>query len=160
LSVSAANVGDMADEVGGQAAAEGRAIARPIGWWPKEAGARIDAAFDRALDGSDTDRRGWQVMSSLARQPCRETEVAEALAAFDPPLVVHEVVAQLESHGWVIEQDGVLCLTEEGTRQHAAIAPLVDEIRRQVSVALSPEDYRTLVRLLRQLVESGVGHLN
>jgi hypothetical protein len=46
-------------------------MARPIGWWLKEADARIDAAFDRVLEGFHTVRRSWQVLSSSARRPSR-----------------------------------------------------------------------------------------
>lgn len=35
-----------------------QALERPIGWWLKEADARLDAAFDRALEGRGVDRRG------------------------------------------------------------------------------------------------------
>jgi hypothetical protein len=83
--------------------------------------------------------------------PSGEADVAEALAAFDPPSVIHEILAQLTSSGWVTEVDDALRLTEEGTRVHAAIAPLVDQVREQVSTALPPDDYVTLVRLLQRL---------
>jgi hypothetical protein len=141
----------VANETGVQTPADDSALARPIGWWLREADARLDAAFDRALDGFPADRRGWQVLSSLARRPSGEADVAEALAAFDPPSVIHEVLAQLTSRGWVTEVDDALRLTEEGTRVHAAIAPLVDQVREQVSGALPRDDYVTLVRLLQRL---------
>jgi hypothetical protein len=33
-------------------------LARPVGWWLEEADARINGAFDRALEGSAVTRRG------------------------------------------------------------------------------------------------------
>ena len=42
-----------------------QAMSRPVGWWLKEADARLDAAFDRTLAGRDVDRRGWQVLATL-----------------------------------------------------------------------------------------------
>lgn len=35
-------------------------LRRPIGWWLKEADARLEAAFDNALAGQDVDPRGWR----------------------------------------------------------------------------------------------------
>lgn len=58
---------------------------RPVGWWLKEADARLSVAFDRILEGSEVDRRGWQVLSSLT--------------SFDSPAAVHGVVGELEARG-------------------------------------------------------------
>ena len=129
------------------------ALARPLGWWLKEADARLDAAFDRALQGEGTDRRGWQVLASLARTESSADGLAASLASFDPPAAVHVVVEALEAKGWVEEAGGLLRLTPEGARRHAALAPLVEGVRQQVSAALPREDYVLLVRLLARLVE-------
>jgi len=58
-----------------------QALSRPVGWWLKEADARLDAAFDRSLVGRNVDRRGWQILASLARSPTRRTDVSAFLAA-------------------------------------------------------------------------------
>ena len=64
-----------------------QALSRPIGWWLKEAGARLDAVFDRSLQGCGLDRRGWQVLASLARRPTRLSELISRLSSFDPSSV-------------------------------------------------------------------------
>ncbi|HEV2088599.1 MAG TPA: hypothetical protein VGR21_09830 [Cryptosporangiaceae bacterium] len=128
------------------------ALRRPIGWWLKEADARLDAAFDRRLQGRDVDRRGWQLLASLARQPASRSELVESLAAFDPPEVIERVVDDLASREWIEESGGLLRLTRAGESEQAALAPLVDEVRREVASALPQEDYVTLVRLLERLV--------
>ncbi len=51
------------------------ALRRPIGWWLKEADARIDAA----LDGMDVDRRRWQVLTTLTEGPATVDDFADAL---------------------------------------------------------------------------------
>jgi DNA-binding MarR family transcriptional regulator len=137
-----------------EADADGPALARPIGWWLKEADARLDAAFDRALEGVDVDRRTWQVLASLSRHPDSESGLAAALAAFDPPAVIHQVVADLEQRGWVVAAPEGLRLTEAGSRQYQAIAPMVEQVRRRVGQALPDADYLSLVRLLRRLTEA------
>jgi len=50
-------------------------LRRPIGWWLKEAGARLDAALDDVLARHDVGRRDWQVLATLARSPARRTDV-------------------------------------------------------------------------------------
>jgi DNA-binding FadR family transcriptional regulator len=86
--------------------------------------------------------------------PRGEAEVAEALGAVDRRPVIHEVLAQLTSRGWVTEVDDALHLTKEGARVHAAIAPLIDEVREQVITALPGDDCVTLARLLQRLTAS------
>lgn len=129
-----------------------QAMTRPIGWWLKEADARLDAAFDTVLQSSDVDRRGWQVLASLSRGPSSRAQLLSALASFDPPVVVEGVIDALRSRGWIQEIADSLELTPMGTDQHAAVAPLVDGVREQVTAALSQEEYGVLVGLLSRLV--------
>ena len=126
-------------------------LRRPIGWWLKEADARIDAAFDNSLADHDVDRRVWQVLATLARSSTARAEVVATLAAFDEPAVIDSVVDSLRSRGWVTESNGILRLTEDGVRKQETLAPAVERVRHQVSDALNGE-YVTLVRLLARLV--------
>lgn len=128
------------------------AFSRPIGWWLKEADARLDAVCDRALAGRNVDRRGWQVLSSLARRPTPREEIVASLTAFDPPVVIQAVLSDLSSLGWIEESGGLLRLTTPGNREHADLLPLVEAVRGQVAAVLSGEDYITLVGLLERLV--------
>lgn len=125
---------------------------RPIGWWLKEADARLDAAFDSSLSAQGVDRRGWQVLATLARSPMPRADVVASLAAFDEPTVVEDVVDQLKRRGWVDEPNGTLRLTPAGAHKQAALAPLAESVRRQVSAALPEDDYLVLVGLLARLV--------
>lgn len=124
-------------------------LRRPIGWWLKEADSRLDAAFDSALSTHGVDRRAWQVLATLSRSATARTAV---IAAFDEPAVVEAVIDDLHRRGWVEDSDGLLTLTSEGTREHGVLAPLVDDVRRQVVAALPENEYITLVRLLARLV--------
>ena len=136
---------------GGRVADETRM--RPIGWWLKEADARLDNAFDQALRGSGVDRRGWQVLSSLSRGPVSQEELLTSLGSFAPAPVLTETVSDFKDRGWVEEHAGLLRLTVQGTNQQEALAPVVAGVRRQVSAALPQADYVTLVQLLARLTE-------
>lgn len=126
---------------------------RPIGWWLSEAGASLDAAFERCLEDREVDRRGWQVLASLARRPVSHSEIVKVLASFDSPVAVDEVVGDLISRGWVEESAGLLRLTRAGEREQTALKPLIDNVRLQVTRALPGDDYVTLIRLLEQLID-------
>lgn len=125
---------------------------RPIGWWLKEADARLDAAFDRSLMGRNVDRRGWQVLATLARRSTPRDELVASLTAFDSPAAVEAVLSALSSLGWLVDSAGLLTLTAAGHRQHAELAPLVADVRGQIAAALPQEDYLALIGLLERLV--------
>lgn len=128
---------------------------RPIGWWLKEADARLEHAFDVRLRAHGvTSRRGWQVLASVARAPVARTDLVSELATFDPIETVERLVAELEEEGWVTEEAGLLRLTDSGAQLHAALRAQAVVIRNWVADALPGDDYATLVNLLRQLVEA------
>ena len=129
-------------------------LGRPVGWWLKEADGRLNAAFDHALEGSDVGRRGWQVLSSLSKRPASRTELVAMLKSFDSPDAIHGVVAELERHGWVDEEDGLLRLTPTGAQMQTDLTPLVDRVRQQIQTALPPDDYIDLIRLLARFTEA------
>ncbi len=92
------------------------------------------------------------MLASLARRPTSRSELIASLAAFDAPEVLERIVRDLQSRGWVEDSNGLLRLTSEGLREQAALAPLVDHVRRQVAEALPQDDYVALVRLLERLI--------
>jgi hypothetical protein len=131
----------------------GKAMTRPVGWWLKEADALLDAAFDAALLGTEVDRRGWQILTTLARQPMGRPALLAALASFDPPEVVERAIVETLSRGWVEASGDVLRLTSAGSQKQQTLHPHVARVRDMVSAALPQEDYAQLVGLLARLVE-------
>ena len=128
---------------------------RPIGWWLKEADARLEAAFDLRLRAYGvTSRRGWQVLASASRAPVRRADLVADLSSFDTAATVEQVVDELAAEGWLTDDDGTLRLTPEGEDLHTTLAAGIAEIRGWVAEALPGEDYRTLVDLLRRLVDA------
>lgn len=99
-----------------------QALRRPIGWWLKEADDRLEAAFDARLRGHGINRRGWQVLASVARAPVRRTDLVADLAAFDPAPTVERVVADLHARGWLEDDDGLLRLTAAGEQEQRELA--------------------------------------
>lgn len=126
-------------------------LTRPIGWWLKEADARLNAGFDLALDGTGVNRRGWQILSSLSRGPTRRSDLVSAFASFDPPAEIEEILDQMSARGWVDESAHVARLTTTGAAKQGALAPAVDGVRQQVAAALPPTEYTALVGLLSRL---------
>jgi hypothetical protein len=132
-----------------------RAGFRPIGWWLKEADARLEAAFDVRLRAYGvTSRRGWQVLASAARAPVRRADLVADLSSFDSAATVEQLIDDLTAEGWLTDDHGTLRLTPDGEGLHATLAAGIEEIRGWVAEALPGKDYQTLVDLLRQLVDA------
>jgi hypothetical protein len=132
-----------------------RAGFRPIGWWLKEADARLEAAFDVRLRAYGvTSRRGWQVLASAARAPVRRADLVADLSSFDSAATVEQLIDELTAEGWLTDDHGTLRLTPDGEGLHATLAAGIEEIRGWVAEALPGKDYQTLVDLLRQLVDA------
>jgi hypothetical protein len=128
---------------------------RPIGWWLKEADARLEAAFDLRLRAYGvTSRRGWQVLASAARAPVRRADLVADLSSFDAAAAVEQVVDELAAEGWLTDDDGTLRLTPDGEDLHLRLSAGIAEIRGWVAEALPGRDYQTLVELLQQLVDA------
>lgn len=130
------------------------ALARPIGWWLKEADTRLNVALDAALAGTGVDRRGWQLLTSLSRQSSRRADLVGTLASFDPPAAIEEILDRLSSRGWIEDSTDVVRLTPTGAAKREALVPLVDGVREQVAAALPGPEYTVLVGLLSRLVEA------
>jgi hypothetical protein len=128
---------------------------RPLGWWLKEADARIDAAFDRALGARGLDRRRWQVLATVARGSSTQHDVAAALSRFDSDAEIATIVADLLERGMVRRGgDDQLEITDRGMLAHEQAAREVDVIRTRVATALGHDGYEELIGLLVRLVEA------
>jgi DNA-binding MarR family transcriptional regulator len=137
---------------------ERQALARPIGWWLKEADARINETFDRALTQTGLDRRQWQLLASLSPGPASERDLAAALRRFDDDAAIDAVVEDLVDRGLATRTNGEkLELTAEGRVTHRQAAAQVETVRERVAVSLGSDGYTRLVLLLAQLVE-GLEH--
>ena len=128
-------------------------LRRPIGWWLKEADARLDTAFEQAVTPHGIDRRGWQVLASVARAPKQRHEIVTALTPFDDHAEIERVIDALGERGALRSEDGLVALTDAGTALHQALIDPVDGVRDLVRSALDDEDYAQLVRLLARLVD-------
>jgi hypothetical protein len=126
---------------------------RPIGWWLKEADARLERAFDAAFLAAGRTRREWQVLNTLSDRATSAEDLVGALAPFASRNDILSVVDALVARGEVRLTDGTLRVTEDGARAHAELASSVAQVRERVTAALPGDDYGTLVRLLARLVE-------
>ena len=132
---------------------------RPIGYWLKHIDRGIETGFARLLAAHGLNRRGWQVLNTLARAPATRARLDAALAPFltddEPTVAGYADTLVTRGHATYdcdgLGDGGTYALTAAGRDTHARVAALVHAQRARVIAGLTPEDYTTLLRLLRRI---------
>lgn len=133
---------------------ERAALARPVGWWLKEADARITEAFTQAFGSAGLDRRRWQLLTTLSDGASERGALADALRRFDDRAEIDAVLDDLVDQGLVTtDETARLTLTDRGAEIQRQVAVQVDAVRQRVVAALGEDGYRRLVTLLARLVD-------
>jgi DNA-binding MarR family transcriptional regulator len=123
---------------------------RPFGYWIKEIDRRIEEDFGRLLAAEGLERRGWQVLNTVAAAPVPTATLDERLAPFldanEPS--VRGYVEALAARGWVTPDGDLWTITEEGRRGHERASATIHAARRRIMDGISDDEYRTLMDLL------------
>lgn len=129
------------------------AIRRGIGYWLVELDRLINERFDEDLASGGFNRRRWQVTHSLADGPQRADDIRDALDTFwtDDSEWPTEL-AGLLADGLVVDDAGMLSLTDEGRVAHDEAFVRIGERRRQLAEGITDEQFAETVRILRRMV--------
>ncbi|MGW3202605.1 MarR family winged helix-turn-helix transcriptional regulator [Streptomyces sp. NPDC001135] len=126
---------------------------KPIGYWLN----RTDKALTRAMNATLTEfgltRVDWQVLNVVRDTPgAGDRDVLSALAANADVLTLRASVDAVLTGGWATRTaPDRLTLTQDGRRRLAAVAERVDAFRGQCTTGISPDEYRTAVRVLERM---------
>ncbi|WP_370414945.1 MarR family winged helix-turn-helix transcriptional regulator [Streptomyces fradiae] len=129
---------------------------RPLGYWLKHIDGAIEAAMARLFAADDLTRRGWQVLNTLSYEPITPSRIDETLAPFLSPAEpsTRPYVDALVHRGWARPGPAdTIQLTAPGHAAHRRIAEQVTALRSRVTESLSPEEYGTLLTLLRRVAD-------
>ncbi|MEU8616880.1 hypothetical protein [Streptomyces sp. NPDC048623] len=129
---------------------------RPLGYWLKHIDGAIDSAMARLFAAEGLTRRDWQVLNTVSHGPVPLPDLDTALAPFLSPAdpTVRPRVDALTARGWAsLTPDGTVTLTAEGRAAHGRVSTQVGTLRAQVTACLSPEEFGTLMTLLRRVGE-------
>jgi len=127
---------------------------KPIGYWLKHLDGPIESTFEQTLSDRGLTRRHWQVLNTLSTAPRTEAELAEALRPFwaEDAITLTDVLADLTARRWTDSaRPDAYTLTPAGSDAHSAVAEQIGRTRRRLLDGLSPDDYRSTVRVLRQM---------
>jgi DNA-binding MarR family transcriptional regulator len=126
---------------------------RPIGYWLKELDRLIDQQFERQLEEAGLSRRQWQLLNLLEDGPRSIPELESELEPFlqDDPDDLSEAISGLVTRGWADSQDNVVTLTETGRAQFGRVKAKVAELRQDLMIGISADEYRATIDVLARM---------
>ena len=126
---------------------------RPIGYWLKELDRLIDQQFERQLEEAGLSRRQWQLLNLLEDGPRSIPELESELEPFlqDDPDDLSEAISGLVIRGWADSQDNVVTLTETGRAQFGRVKAKVAELRQDLMIGISADEYRATIDVLARM---------
>ncbi|HZL75940.1 MAG TPA: MarR family winged helix-turn-helix transcriptional regulator [Propionibacteriaceae bacterium] len=126
---------------------------RPIGYWLKELDRLIDQQFERQLEEAGLSRRQWQLLNLLEDGPRSIPELESELEPFlqDDPDDLSEAISGLVIRGWADSQDNVVTLTETGRAQFGRVKTKVAELRQDLMIGISADEYRATIDVLARM---------
>ncbi|WP_217184943.1 MarR family winged helix-turn-helix transcriptional regulator [Streptomyces sp. AC495_CC817] len=114
----------------------------PFGYWITAVDRLMAAEFATAFEGEGADRRDWRLLN-----------VVDGTAAAHRPLRPHTLRGLVE-RGWVTREGDGWSLTDDGRAAKERLGALVDNIRAQVTDAVSPDDLETTIATLQQIARA------
>lgn len=126
---------------------------RPIGYWLKELDRLIDQQFERHLEEAGLSRRQWQLLNLLEDGPRSIPELESELEPFlqDDPDNLSEAISGLVTRGWADSQDNVVTPTETGRAQFGRVKAKVAELRQDLMIGISADEYRATIDVLARM---------
>ncbi|MDM4718211.1 hypothetical protein QTQ03_00875 [Micromonospora sp. WMMA1363] len=137
---------------------------KPLGYWLQHLHNLLETHVALVLSDLATERRGWQVLNTLARGSCTRSELERALTPFwaDGQPGPGRVLTSLAARGWVEDSGGAVALSPAGAAIHVELSRRVERARAVVLNGLTPERYQETIRVLTQMagnVEAAIAHL-
>ena len=129
--------------------------AQPIGAWSGEAYRRVVGALRAQLAVEDLTQPHWWTLNHVAGDPGRWTRAAlvERLAPYeDLGIDLGDVFDDLVGRGWLLEDAGVMTLTEAGEAGRVRAAERNARVHRRVHEGIDTADFVTTIDVLRRMV--------
>jgi len=129
----------------------------PLGRQLATTGRVVQERFDRHLAGHGSSLAVWMVLHNAAREEgLSQRELARRVRVEAPTLVRH--LDRMEHEGLVVRRRDArdrrvvrVCLTDAGRARHEELRAIAVDVDRQLRSLLTPEEARTLERLLQRI---------
>jgi DNA-binding MarR family transcriptional regulator len=128
-----------------------------FGWLTADTARLLRTVFARRVREGGLTRAQWLALTRINRRPgVSQSELAEMMEIEKAP--AGRILDRLEEKGWIERRAkpsdrrvNRICLTQQGARIHAAIAPLADATIRDALAGLTPAEQARLVALMSKV---------
>ncbi|MCA6091494.1 MarR family winged helix-turn-helix transcriptional regulator [Streptomyces sp. SCA3-4] len=129
---------------------------KPIGYWLNRTDKALTRYMDAMLGEFGLTRLAWQVLNVVQDAgEATDAGVLSALAANADRSVLAVAIETVLADGWATRPaPGRLALTPGGRRRLTEVAERVDAFRALCTDGISPEEYRTAVRVLERMTRN------
>jgi hypothetical protein len=137
--------------------------AQPIGAWSGEAYRRAVGALRAQLAVEDLTQPHWWTLNHVAGEPgmWSRATLIERLATYDDLGIEFDgVFDDLLARGWVVEESGVMTLTEAGEAGRLRARERNLRVHEQMHEGVDPADFVTTINVLRRMVANLGGNGN
>ncbi|MER6074372.1 MarR family winged helix-turn-helix transcriptional regulator [Streptomyces sp. NPDC001817] len=126
---------------------------KPIGYWLNRTDKALTGYMNDMLEEFGLTRIVWQVLNLVQDAPgITDAEVLSTLAANADRDVLASAVDTVLADGWADRPaPGRLSITPGGGRRLIDVAARVDAFRELSTTGISPDEYRTTVRVLERM---------
>ncbi len=126
---------------------------KPIGYWLNRTDKALTGYMNLMLEEFGLTRTAWQVLSLVHDTPgITDKEVLTTLAANADSAVLNGAIDTVLADDWASRPaPDRLTLTPSGSRRLTDVAARVDAFRELCTTGISPDEYRTTVRVLERM---------
>ncbi|MEU3315733.1 MarR family winged helix-turn-helix transcriptional regulator [Streptomyces sp. NPDC006662] len=129
---------------------------KPIGYWLNRTDKALTLHMNDMLEHFTLTRISWQILNVIQDGP--DTTDIDVLSTLSPnadgPTLTSAIDTVL-ADGWATRPGpGRLDLTRDGRQRLARVAERVDAFRQLSTTGISPDEYRTAVRVLERMTHN------
>ncbi|MEU9834621.1 MarR family transcriptional regulator [Streptosporangium sp. NPDC048047] len=131
--------------------------AQPIGYWSGEAYRTVVGRIRADLAVERLNQPAWWILNHVEKAPGEWTRarLTERLAPFDDQGTDFDgVYDDLLNRGWLVEESGVLTLTEAGRSGRSRAQERARRTHERTHDGVSPEEYAVALNVLRRMIEN------
>jgi len=134
-------------------------IAKPIGYWLKQADNVLTEHIDRVLSENGFTRSRWQVLNTVYQAgTITRASLFDTVQTFIDACQLDEIIREFVEEGWLVAFGGSngaqLTLTDAGIAKREAVFELQSGVRRRAMKGIAEQEYATVIDVLERMVKN------
>jgi DNA-binding MarR family transcriptional regulator len=134
-------------------------IAKPIGYWLKQADNVLTEHIDRVLSENGFTRSRWQVLNTVYQAgTITRASLFHTVQTFIDARQLDEIIREFVEEGWLVAFGGSngaqLTLTDAGIAKREAVFELQSGVRRRAMKGIAEQEYAKVIDVLERMVKN------